>query len=132
MSDLRNRLIESINSSDIRLDGLEFRKRVETGCGSCFHEQFLAGYRVSTWIPKADISVGSGYLFPKTDAPVYIKGNAICTSLSIAGMLTTFVYQFLIWRENRARDRKEGKPAPDLQPDTLNHADDAIGFRYTA
>jgi len=75
-------------------------------------------------------SVGSGYLFPKTEAPLYTKGNAICTGLSIGGLLVTFVYQFLIWKENRARDRREGKPLPDARPDTLTDADDAFGFRY--
>jgi hypothetical protein len=42
----------------------------------------------------------------------------------------TFVYQYLCQRANKNRDAVEGKPSIDHQPDTHNHADDAIGFRY--
>ena len=75
-------------------------------------------------------SVASGYLYPKTDSPLYTKGNAICTSLSAWGALVTLVYQLMLIRENRKRDTREGKPAEDLQPDTSTYADDAPGFRY--
>jgi len=75
-------------------------------------------------------SVASGYLYPKTDSPLYTQGNAICTALSAWGLLLTFAYQVLCARTNRNRDLKEGKPAGDHRPDTQAHADDAYGFRY--
>ncbi len=76
-------------------------------------------------------SVGSGYLFPSTDSPQYTKGSAVILALSVAGAAFTGLYQFLIWRENRKRDEREGgPPAFDCMPDTTTYADDAPGFRY--
>ncbi|KIR55946.1 high-affinity nicotinic acid transporter [Cryptococcus gattii Ru294] len=77
------------------------------------------------------VAVGSGYLFPARDKPVYKMGSAVVLGLSIAGSLFTFLYQGLIWRENRKRDKAEGgPPAPDFIAETNVHADDAPGFRY--
>ncbi|WVR09349.1 hypothetical protein IAU60_006415 [Kwoniella sp. DSM 27419] len=76
------------------------------------------------------VSIGSGYLFPKTDGPKYTKGSAIIMALSIAGGAFTGLYQIMIVWENRKRDRKEGKPEPGFMPDTATYADDAPGFRY--
>ncbi|KAL7418357.1 hypothetical protein Q5752_006815 [Cryptotrichosporon argae] len=60
------------------------------------------------------VAAGSGYLFPSTDSPHSRWARP----------------PFLLWREYRKRDRAEGKPAPDAQPDTATYADDAPGFRY--
>lgn len=77
------------------------------------------------------VSIGSGYLFPKTDGPKYTKGSAIILALSLAGALFTFIYQMLIRRENKKRDQMEGgPPAAGFIADTTTHADDAPGFRY--
>ena len=85
----------------------------------------------STWCFYADDSAGSGYLFPKTDSPVYTMGSAVCLSLSVGGSLFTFLYQALIHRENKKRDAKEGgRPAEGFIAETHLYADDAPGFRY--
>nr|XP_018264258.1 uncharacterized protein I303_02423 [Kwoniella dejecticola CBS 10117]OBR86416.1 hypothetical protein I303_02423 [Kwoniella dejecticola CBS 10117] len=77
------------------------------------------------------VAVGSGYLFPSTDSPKYTMGSAVILALSCAGAGFTGLYQFLVWRENRKRDEREGgPPAPDFKPDTATYADDAPGFRY--
>ncbi|WWC85699.1 uncharacterized protein L201_000565 [Kwoniella dendrophila CBS 6074] len=77
------------------------------------------------------VAVGSGYLFPSTDSPKYTTGSAVILALSCAGAGFTGLYQFLVWRENKKRDEREGgPPAPDFQPDTATYADDAPGFRY--
>lgn len=77
------------------------------------------------------VAIGSGYLFPASDAPRYTMGSAVELGLSLAGAGFTAIYQFLIWRENKKRDRDEGgKPDPLTKPDTAAYADDAPGFRY--
>ncbi|OCF56174.1 hypothetical protein L486_06115 [Kwoniella mangroviensis CBS 10435] len=77
------------------------------------------------------VAVGSGYLFPSTDSPKYSMGSAVILALSCAGAGFTGFYQFMIWRENRKRDEREGgPPAIDFRPDTATYADDAPGFRY--
>ncbi len=76
------------------------------------------------------VAIGSGYLFPTTDAPNYLKGSAACLGLQIWGILVCGIYQILLTRENRKRDQRDGKPNPNIKPDTATHADDAKGFRY--
>lgn len=77
--------------------------------------------------------VGSGYLFPHADSPRYTTGSAVCLALSAGGGIFTFMYQVLIWRENRRRDAAEGgPPEAGFRPDTATYADDAPGFRYFA
>ena len=76
-------------------------------------------------------SIGSGYLFPKSEGPRYTRGATVEVTLSVAGMIFTFIYMGLIRWENARRDKKEGgPPAQGHRPDTANHADDAEGFRY--
>lgn len=77
------------------------------------------------------VAVGSGYLFPGTQAPKYVTGSAVCMALSIAGGIFTIIYQILLHRENKRRDSIEGgKPDATVRPDTATYADDAPGFRY--
>lgn len=58
-------------------------------------------------------------------------GSAVVLGLSIAGSLFTFLYQGLIRRENKKRDKAEGGPPEfDFVAETNVHADDAPGFRY--
>lgn len=53
-------------------------------------------------------------------------GSAVVLGLSIAGSLFTFLYQGLIWRENKKRDKAEGgPPASDFVAETNVYADDA-------
>lgn len=77
------------------------------------------------------ISVGSGYLFPAKDGPVYVLGSAICVGLSVFSSVVAGIYQFLIWRENKRRDAEEGgPPALGFRPDVQTYADEAPGYRY--
>lgn len=76
------------------------------------------------------VAIGSGYLFPATDAPNYLKGSAACLALQIWGILVCGIYQILLTRENRKRDARDGVPNPNVKPDTATYADDAKGFRY--
>jgi MFS family permease len=77
------------------------------------------------------VAVGSGYLFPSSDSPKYLTGSAVELALSSAGAVFTGVYQYMLHRENKKRDRDEGgKPEVGFRPDTGNYADDAPGFRY--
>jgi hypothetical protein len=77
------------------------------------------------------VSVGSGYLFPAKDGPKYTTGSAACVALSSLASVFAGIYQFLIWRENKRRDREEGgPPAEGFQPDTATYADEAPGYRY--
>ena len=76
-------------------------------------------------------SIGSGYLFPKSEGPKYTRGAAVEVALSCAGMIFTFIYMGRIKWENARRDKKEGgPPAPGTRPDKANDADEAVGFRY--
>ena len=76
------------------------------------------------------LSIGSGYLFPKSDKPKYTMGSAVCFALGALGLILCVIYQYLLWRTNKKRDEKEGKPAIGHNPDTITFADDAFGFRY--
>lgn len=58
-------------------------------------------------------------------------GSSVCLALSAGGSVFTGIYQFLIWRENRKRDKDEGGPPVEgFRPDTATYADEAPGFRY--
>ena len=78
------------------------------------------------------VAIGSGYLFPATDSPNYLKGSAVCLGLQIWGIVVCGIYQYLIRRENARRDQRDGVPDPTVKPDTLTYADAAVGFRYAS
>jgi hypothetical protein len=75
-------------------------------------------------------AIASGYLFPTPDGPKYVLGSAVLLGMTIFALVVVGIYQFLCAHENKKRDLREGVPGPNFKPDTINYADDAIGFRY--
>ncbi|KAL1679582.1 major facilitator superfamily domain-containing protein [Schizophyllum commune] len=75
-------------------------------------------------------SVLGSHLFPSTQGPHYTKGFAVSCALEFLAVLCIATLSISYRLENRARDRKYGKPIPDASVDTSVLADKAPNFRY--
>ncbi|KAL1717068.1 major facilitator superfamily domain-containing protein [Schizophyllum commune] len=75
-------------------------------------------------------SVLGSHLFPSTQGPYYTKGFAVSCALEFLAVLCIATLSISYRLENRARDRKYGKPIPDASVDTSVLADKAPNFRY--
>ncbi|TBU37497.1 MFS general substrate transporter [Dichomitus squalens] len=78
-------------------------------------------------------SIMGSHLFPSSEGPLYLKGNAVCCGLmffcSIVAISISVSTYYI--RENRRRDEKYGKPTPGAPVDVSELADEAPNFRYT-
>uniref|UniRef100_D8QED4 Major facilitator superfamily (MFS) profile domain-containing protein n=1 Tax=Schizophyllum commune (strain H4-8 / FGSC 9210) TaxID=578458 RepID=D8QED4_SCHCM len=75
-------------------------------------------------------SVLGSHLFPSSQGPHYTKGFAVSCALEFLAVLCIATLSISYRLENRARDRKYGKPIPDASVDTSVLADKAQNFRY--
>ncbi|KAL1731833.1 major facilitator superfamily domain-containing protein [Schizophyllum commune] len=75
-------------------------------------------------------SVLGSHLFPSSQGPHYTKGFAVSCALEFLAVLCIATLSISYRLENRARNRKYGKPIPDASVDTSVLADKAPNFRY--
>ncbi|EIW78578.1 MFS general substrate transporter [Coniophora puteana RWD-64-598 SS2] len=75
-------------------------------------------------------SILGSHIYPTTDAPRYILGNAVCCGLEGLAMILSIVLYLSFRMENNRRNRKYGVPNPDDPVDTAELADKAPMFRY--
>jgi ABC-type Mn2+/Zn2+ transport system permease subunit len=104
---------------------------------------------VLTWIAstfagdtKADVGIGiviavthavgvaASSIYPTHDAPYYLTGNAVSSALTLTTAACAMVMSFLLWRENRKRDRRYGKPEMGVSIDMGAAADKVADYRY--
>jgi MFS family permease len=75
-------------------------------------------------------SVVASFIWPASDAPLYRKGYVLCMVWQWWGMVVCAGLIGYFWRENRRRDREEGRPEVGSAPRTAEEADRARGYRY--
>lgn len=76
------------------------------------------------------VGVAASNIYPDSDAPYYLTGNAVSCSLTLVGALAALLMTFLLWRENRRRDRVYGKPELGVPIDMGDNADRMSDYRY--
>jgi hypothetical protein len=76
------------------------------------------------------VGVAASNIYPKSDAPYYLMGNAVSSTLTFSTAVGAAIMSFLLYRENRKRDRIYGKPEQGLSIDMGGDADKAADYRY--
>ncbi|KAF5235936.1 hypothetical protein FOXYS1_15633 [Fusarium oxysporum] len=76
------------------------------------------------------VGVAASNIFPKTDAPYYLMGNAVSSSLVFLTALSAVIMSVMLYRENRHRDRRFGRPEAGVPIDMGGDADKAQDYRY--
>lgn len=69
-------------------------------------------------------------VFPESDGPYYRKGSWICCAFSILSGCTASVLSYLLWRENKRRDRLYGPVEEGKQIDMTTKENQEAGLRY--
>ncbi|KAK2486098.1 hypothetical protein H9L39_00025 [Fusarium oxysporum f. sp. albedinis] len=76
------------------------------------------------------VGVAASNIYPKTDAPYYLMGNAVSSSLVFLTALSAVIMSVMLYRENRHRDRRFGRPEAGVPIDMGGDADKAQDYRY--
>ncbi|KAM5523979.1 MFS general substrate transporter [Fusarium oxysporum f. sp. phaseoli] len=76
------------------------------------------------------VGVAASNIYPKTDAPYYLMGNAVSSSLVFLTALSAVIISVMLYRENRHRDRRFGRPEAGVPIDMGGDADKAQDYRY--
>lgn len=76
------------------------------------------------------VGVAASNIYPKSDAPYYLMGNAVSSALTFTTALSACLMSFLLFRENRKRDRRYGKPEAGVPIDMGGDADKVPDYRY--
>ncbi|KAF2160102.1 hypothetical protein M409DRAFT_70639 [Zasmidium cellare ATCC 36951] len=76
-------------------------------------------------------SILGAHLFPKSEAPKYVKSMAICAGLLFAGAILTVIFSICLRMQNKWRDEKYGKADPKEVPsDIFDLGDQHPMYRY--
>ncbi|KAF5686203.1 permease of the major facilitator superfamily [Fusarium denticulatum] len=76
------------------------------------------------------VGVAASNIYPKADAPYYLMGNAVSSSLVFLTALSAVSMSIMLYRENRQRDRRFGRPEAGVPIDMGGDADKAQDYRY--
>lgn len=68
-------------------------------------------------------------VFPDSDAPYYCRGSWICCAFAVLSAVAASLLSFLLWRENKHRDRIHG-PAMEGQVDVSSPESQEANLRY--
>ena len=69
-------------------------------------------------------------VFPDADQPYYRKGSWICCAFALLSATTASMLSFLLWRENRRRDRIYGPVREGVQVDITSAESQEANLRY--
>lgn len=76
-------------------------------------------------------SILGAHLFPKDQAPMYVKSMAICAGLLFGGSILAAIFSVCLRMQNRSRDQKYGKADPKEVPsDIFDIGDEHPMYRY--
>ncbi|KAM5376431.1 hypothetical protein ACJZ2D_005485 [Fusarium nematophilum] len=70
------------------------------------------------------------FLAVTSDAPYYLMGNAVSSSLAFTTAVSAVGMSVMLYRENRKRDRRYGRPEAGVPIDMGGDADKAQDYRY--
>ncbi|KAI1051562.1 hypothetical protein LB506_003801 [Fusarium annulatum] len=76
------------------------------------------------------VGVAASNIYPKTDTPYYLMGNAVSGSLVFLTALSAVSMSVMLYKENRRRDRRFGRPEAGVPIDMGGDADKAQDYRY--
>lgn len=76
------------------------------------------------------VGVAASTIYPKKDAPQFLKGNAVSSGLTFLTALSALGMSFLLSKENRRRDRVYGRPEAGVPVDMGGDADKVPDYRY--
>lgn len=76
------------------------------------------------------VGIAASYMYPATQAPRYLHGNAAAGSLAFASGIAAFIIMFVLLAENRRRDRRYGRPERNAPIQMTGEADNTEDFRY--
>lgn len=68
-------------------------------------------------------------VFPNSDAPFYRRGSWICCAFAVLSAVAGSLLSFLLWRENKRRDRIHG-PVREGQVDVSSPESQEANLRY--
>jgi hypothetical protein len=75
-------------------------------------------------------SIAGSYFYPATEGPQFRKGHWICFGMCIATTVLSLSNHLILKWINKERDRKYGKPHPDMVIDVSDEADRNVMFRF--
>lgn len=75
------------------------------------------------------VGVAASNIYPNSDAPYYVKGNAVSGALTFCTAVATAAMSFLLYRENRRRDQIYGRPEVGVPIDMGGDADKVPNYR---
>ncbi|KAM0543853.1 hypothetical protein ACHAPJ_012090 [Fusarium lateritium] len=76
------------------------------------------------------VGVAASSIYPKSDAPYYLMGNAVSCALLFTTAFSAVAMSVMLYRENNRRDRQYGRPEVGLPLDMGGDADKARDYRY--
>lgn len=76
------------------------------------------------------VGVAASHIYPDSDAPRYVMGNAVSSSLGFSTAVGSVIMMLLLFQENRRRDRRYGKPEEGAVVYVGAEADKNPNFRY--
>ncbi|KAJ9157660.1 MFS general substrate transporter [Pleurostoma richardsiae] len=76
------------------------------------------------------IGVAASNVYPTSDEPQYTMGNAVSSALSFLSSVSAMAMSMLLYRENRKRDRRFGRPEIGVPIDMGGDADRSPDYRY--
>ncbi|KAM0229152.1 hypothetical protein ACHAPO_010182 [Fusarium lateritium] len=76
------------------------------------------------------VGVAASNIYPKSDAPYYLMGNAVSCALLFTTSLSAVAMSIMLYRENSRRDRQYGRPEAGVSIDMGGDADKAEDYRY--
>lgn len=69
-------------------------------------------------------------MFPDSDAPYYRRGSWVCFAFAMLSSVTAAALSFLLWQENKRRDRVHGPVRPGQQVDMSSKESQEACLRY--
>ncbi|CAJ0554982.1 Ff.00g134950.m01.CDS01 [Fusarium sp. VM40] len=85
-----------------------------------------AGVGLSIFITVTHaVHIAAFNIYPKPDAPYYLRGNAISSSFVFLTGLSAFSMSAMLYRENRRRDRRFARPEEGVPIDMGGDPDKA-------
>ncbi|KAM0499166.1 hypothetical protein ACHAP8_005877 [Fusarium lateritium] len=76
------------------------------------------------------VGIAASNIYPKSDAPYYLMGNAVSCALLFTTSLSAVAMSIMLYRENSRRDRQYGRPEAGVSIDMGGDADKAEDYRY--
>lgn len=76
------------------------------------------------------VGVAASNIYPNKDSPQYLIGNSVTGALGLAAAAGAAMMSFLLYLENRRRDKVYGSPEKGVALEMTGDADKHRNYRY--